>query len=336
MQMTKKAFAASPGDADFDGIHSGYPAKYLPEAGLTYAGVDFDFPQYRETGNDNVLAMGQTIMPPAGRYSSIHLLAAAETAIATGNITTTYTDNTTTTAPVLVDPFWAWPYPYDGDLIFPYYLTNSSVDYNRSTIFQTISWVDSTKEISSIKLPNVTAGSSSSPGGAVQDTRLHIFAMSLVPATGSGLALEVQHARSTNSWMEGTNKTQIFSVKVNNVGDDWIMANNSVKVTIEASGIETVVPGIINRLRPGGQAAVQVGVTNSEGTVPGTIGEATVRIIGQGVNTSSTFNATLGIPAYDATYESIYSHESPSWYNNGKFGIFIHWGVYSVPGWGNI
>ncbi|KAI5362478.1 putative glycoside hydrolase, family 29, glycoside hydrolase superfamily [Septoria linicola] len=296
MQMTKKAFAASPGDADFDGIHSGYPAKYLPEAGLTYAGVDFDFPQYRETGNDNVLAMGQTIMPPAGRYSSIHLLAAAETAIATGNITTTYTDNTTTTAPV--------------------------VDYNRSTIFQTISWVDSTKEISSIKLPN--------------DTRLHIFAMSLVPATGSGLALEVQHARSTNSWMEGTNKTQIFSVKVNNVGDDWIMANNSVKVTIEASGIETVVPGIINRLRPGGQAAVQVGVTNSEGTVPGTIGEATVRIIGQGVNTSSTFNATLGIPAYDATYESIYSHESPSWYNNGKFGIFIHWGVYSVPGWGNI
>ncbi|KAK5114809.1 hypothetical protein LTR85_010122 [Meristemomyces frigidus] len=39
---------------------------------------------------------------------------------------------------------------------------------------------------------------------------------------------------------------------------------------------------------------------------------------------------------YEVTYESIYSHESPPWYNDAKFGIFIHWGVYSVPGWGNI
>ena len=25
----------------------------------------------------------------------------------------------------------------------------------------------------------------------------------------------------------------------------------------------------------------------------------------------------------------------PQWYDNIKFGIFIHWGVYSVPGFGN-
>jgi alpha-L-fucosidase len=36
------------------------------------------------------------------------------------------------------------------------------------------------------------------------------------------------------------------------------------------------------------------------------------------------------------TYESIYTHGSPSWYNNAKYGIFIHWGIYAVPGWGNV
>lgn len=323
--VNNRAFAASPGDANFDGIHSGYPAEHLPEADFTYAGTSYDFPQYRQTGDDNVLAQGQVITPPKGRYFSIHMLAAAEMAIATGNITTTYVDNTTTVAPILVDPFWAWPYPYGGDIIFPYYLTNSSIDYNRSMIFQTISWIDSTKEVASIRLPNVTAGTSSSPGGAVENTRLHLFAVTLVPATGSGISLDIQHARSTSMWIEGTNKTQIYTVTVNNIGDEWILSNNSVKVTIEAAGVETVEPGVINRLRPGDQAAIQVGVVNQEGVAPGSVGEAIVHITGNGVNTSSTFNATFGIAPYEATYESIYSHDSPSWFNNGKFGIFIHW-----------
>jgi alpha-L-fucosidase len=34
---------------------------------------------------------------------------------------------------------------------------------------------------------------------------------------------------------------------------------------------------------------------------------------------------------YQATWESIDSRPSPSWYTDAKFGIFIHWGVYSVP-----
>ena len=30
---------------------------------------------------------------------------------------------------------------------------------------------------------------------------------------------------------------------------------------------------------------------------------------------------------------SIAQHELPSWYQDAKLGIFIHWGLYSVPGW---
>ncbi len=36
---------------------------------------------------------------------------------------------------------------------------------------------------------------------------------------------------------------------------------------------------------------------------------------------------------YDSTKESIAKHPLPDWYQDAKLGIFIHWGLYSVPGW---
>ena len=35
------------------------------------------------------------------------------------------------------------------------------------------------------------------------------------------------------------------------------------------------------------------------------------------------------------TWESLAAYEPPRWFVDGKFGIFIHWGVYSVPAFGN-
>lgn len=37
---------------------------------------------------------------------------------------------------------------------------------------------------------------------------------------------------------------------------------------------------------------------------------------------------------YNATWESLDSRPLPSWFDQAKFGIFIHWGVFSVPSWG--
>jgi alpha-L-fucosidase len=34
-------------------------------------------------------------------------------------------------------------------------------------------------------------------------------------------------------------------------------------------------------------------------------------------------------------WESLQNYEVPEWYKDAKFGIFIHWGVYSVPAFGN-
>jgi alpha-L-fucosidase len=35
------------------------------------------------------------------------------------------------------------------------------------------------------------------------------------------------------------------------------------------------------------------------------------------------------------SWSSLERFETPEWYRDGKFGIFIHWGVYSVPAFGN-
>lgn len=37
---------------------------------------------------------------------------------------------------------------------------------------------------------------------------------------------------------------------------------------------------------------------------------------------------------YEPKWESLDKRQCPQWYLDAKFGIFIHWGVYSVPAWG--
>ncbi len=37
---------------------------------------------------------------------------------------------------------------------------------------------------------------------------------------------------------------------------------------------------------------------------------------------------------YKPSWESLDKRPVPGWFENSKFGIFIHWGIYSVPAWG--
>lgn len=38
---------------------------------------------------------------------------------------------------------------------------------------------------------------------------------------------------------------------------------------------------------------------------------------------------------YKDNWQSLSNHKTPEWYYRDKFGIFIHWGIYSVPAYGN-
>lgn len=41
-------------------------------------------------------------------------------------------------------------------------------------------------------------------------------------------------------------------------------------------------------------------------------------------------------PAYEPTWDSLDSRPLPKWYDDAKVGIFLHWGVYSVPTYGTV
>ena len=47
----------------------------------------------------------------------------------------------------------------------------------------------------------------------------------------------------------------------------------------------------------------------------------------------SAFCAAQEHMKYEPTIASLDSHPLPQWYSGAKLGIFIHWGLYSVPGW---
>ncbi|KAK9847652.1 Tissue alpha-L-fucosidase [Penicillium brevicompactum] len=336
--FNNRAFGLKPNDADFDGSGNAYPATEIPPEQFHYGGFNYSFASYNKTGFDNVLVRGQEISVPRQRYFSFQMLAASESGMAAASVKANYADGSSSSAALLVPAFWSWPYPAGGDLVFSSYLTENATNYNKTNIFQTVNWLDSSKELVSFTWPNSSTGSSTEPGGAALETKLHIFALSLLSATvpSSHPSLEIQYARSTQKWVEGSDKIQIVEVIINNKGSSFVDKSHQVTVRIQSTGLETVQNATIKRLRPGDQVIVEVGVRNKNGIQSGSSGPATVVIESVGVNSAPyQFNATYGISPYQATYESIYTHESPTWYNNAKFGIFIHWGVYSVPGWGN-
>lgn len=44
--------------------------------------------------------------------------------------------------------------------------------------------------------------------------------------------------------------------------------------------------------------------------------------------------STVGQKNYKANWKSIDTRPVPEWFVDAKFGVFVHWGLYSVPSWG--
>lgn len=49
----------------------------------------------------------------------------------------------------------------------------------------------------------------------------------------------------------------------------------------------------------------------------------------------ANIDAVIGAGPFAANWDSLKAFRVPEWYLNDKFGIFVHWGVYSVPAFGN-
>lgn len=318
--LNNRAFGDFAGHADFDGSLQSYPASPLKDTAhftSTATGVEYIFPAAQaSSASDNVLCLGQTIAVPATSYLSAQLLVASDKGdtVVSDNITFTYADNTTSVLQIRAEPWWAFLTLFKGEIILPYRYLPNDTNFNTTHVFEWTGALNPSKELKSITLPattNTTAG------------RIHVFALSLRPASG----LRVQHIRPTQKQQEGG--VQLVEVTVGNAGPSWVHGHGIV-LTIEAPGITTVVPAHVKRLRSGDQKKVNVGVVGSSNAT------ATVKISNGNGTTSFQFPGTdFGLKNYTDSLDSLTLHESPEWFNDAKFGIFIHWGPYSVPGWGN-
>ncbi|KAI0076394.1 glycoside hydrolase family 29 protein [Panus rudis PR-1116 ss-1] len=358
-----KAASTGPNDtfADFDGSRRAYPVEWLPsQQTFAYDGIEFTLPPFHDAQKfDAVRSDSQVVTIPSENLSfhSFHALAtsvwptSSSAQARVGMLTYTFADGTTTTNEILVGPWWSTT-PFDGPIHTPYHYANSSldsgktIDFNVTSIQYVSARIPSDKPLKSITLPQ-------------SDSYINIFSISLLGSVMSDsgntsqLALAVQNVRSTTKWVEDSEsndseKIQQIEVTLSNLSPlsapqstSWLTTPHNL--TLVSNEIKTVIPGRVVRLRSNDQVVVRVGIRNADGVNPGTKVKVRVALTEErsgtelklGVNGQDEegFEIVAGVPEWTDDDESLRTHEAPDWFDDAKFGIFIHWGIYSVPAW---
>ncbi|MEU8845271.1 alpha-L-fucosidase [Streptomyces sp. NPDC048564] len=312
---------ASVRGGDFDGSGYTFPGEELTAGRVEVDGVPYLFPS-SGSGANNVVAMGQRIELPKGRHLSLLFLTAGSYGDAAGTATVHYADGSTTTAQ-LGGVDW---YQAGGSFSAPYrYRPDGTKDEHRVGIGSAEVWCDARREAVAVTLP-VTHRPEPNKAS------LHVFALTVQPAA-QGKALTLRHARSTASLLEPGGAQSVEATLVN-AGTDPVLAADGVTVRVDVPGARTVRPVSVPRLDPGEQSRLRIGIRSRGQTPPGTQQDGSVIAHGRGGRAAVVGSRlTLGVADYEATDTSLAGHQAPYWFSDAKFGIFIHWGVYSVPAW---
>jgi alpha-L-fucosidase len=312
------------GDANMDGSGYGFPADGLPTGAVTVDGVPYRLATSTVAGqNDNVVALGQTVTVPAGKYVAGFVLVTSTYGSAGGTATVHYDDGTTSSVDISAPDWYSGS---AGAIVASYRYSPWGTDQHAVALYAVQVWMDPARTARSITLPTTAA-----PAEGVSS--MHVFALSLQPVV-AGAAVRPLRTAGTARWMPcgRGRRAQIVDVSVLNVGTEWVTERSPLTVTVSAVGVDTVVPATVRVLAPGQEARVEVGI-DSPGLPAGTVVDAEVRVAGGAVCSTVAFSLTAGIPVFDVTDASLSRHQAPDWFTRAKFGIFIHWGIYSVAAW---
>jgi predicted alpha-1,2-mannosidase len=167
-------------EANFDGDGYSYSAEALAAAGLTPGGtvsadgLTFTWPNVASCANDNILAAGQTMLVNgAAGASKLGLLESASNGPASGPITVTYTDGTSTTQTVTSSDWANGPGP-DETAVATMSYRNADGGGNQAItmyVYATTVPIDPSKTVASITFPDIgTTIVNSTPA-------MHIFAV---------------------------------------------------------------------------------------------------------------------------------------------------------------
>ncbi len=213
----------------------------------------------------------------------------------------------------------------------PFHYANATLDSGHTTDYNvtSISYV-------SVRIPNAKALQSVTL--PLDSTYINFFSVTLLPALTSGgpsqtadVQLSVQNVRSTTKWIGGADgssadKVQQIEVTLNNLAplnastSSWLTA--TYNVSLVSDDIETVVPGIVKRLRSNDQVVVPVGVRNRVGVKSGTSAKVQVVLSSAGENQAerdvkledaNDWDVVAGIPEWTNGDASLRTHEAPEW-----------------------
>lgn len=296
-------------NANFDGLGHGFAAEQLPSPGtIVLGGTTFNFPGTAKS----VIALGQTLRVPAEHYAAAYWLASASFGPAGGQAILTYADGSKTTVAMSAQD-WILN---DGSAVL-------STTPGQG-IFNVALPIDPTRVLQSITVPTTALPGQARPS-------LHLYALTLQPLAPFS-APAIVDARSTNAPQSDGGQT--VSVTVQNLGLEWLMPQNPVTISIEGPGLHTLAPITVAELAPVEQARLQLPVAVDSSAKPGATVEATVVARARsGAEDRRTVELAVAPADYEAADASLARHAAPGWFENAKFGIFVHWGPYSVPAW---
>jgi hypothetical protein len=156
-------------DGNFDGAGNTYPAAQLPlTGGVTDDNVPFEFTNGDEGSKNNVVAAGQSVPVPAGKYRRLHLLGAADTADVDTTGTATYADGTTATIRIALTSWKTGPNFGESEAVSTREThTPSGPKPVKLAIFHQVVDLDPARELTSLTLPKTTGA------------RQHLFGITL-------------------------------------------------------------------------------------------------------------------------------------------------------------
>ncbi|KAF9442800.1 glycoside hydrolase family 29 protein [Macrolepiota fuliginosa MF-IS2] len=163
----------------------------------------------------------------------------------------------------------------------------------------------------------------------------------------SSAALSVRRVRFTTKWelvnsttsSSPNQKAQIVEVTLANILPAFTLSqataiNSKHSISITGNGITTVQPGTVFRLVPGDQVRMDVLVTGTEKVQGNATAMVEVRDSqGKVVGSAGGWEVLPLVEEWTADASVLARHEVPTWWKKAKYGIFIHWGVYSTPAW---
>ncbi|KAJ1300816.1 hypothetical protein OPQ81_002456 [Rhizoctonia solani] len=383
---------------DFDGNGAGYVAEFLPVGELRNENIRFALPKWGSRP-DNFISNKQEISVNVGYIREFHILYAGDWIDGENGaeFEFEFEDGEKEIVQLSVKNWWDLHWLNNGAVQTPYHNTPNGRNYNITQMHHWSSAVSSFSPLRTIRFPS-----------ASDINRLHVFALSLVPAYVPGdeldtspPAISVKNVRLTTlKTDEGDSIIEVtlanlralaasdygFASKHGSVAhfhghrsprrpypdeDQQVVLGKEpevlrgyehyassvltgpheviVRPVNGQVGIRTVAPGKVFRLIPGDDARIDVGVTfdlaSQWMSSPKESLEVEVVVLSletsSPVTRSTGWNLDLGNvdtlkedgKFWEPTVMSLSRHETPRWWNNAKFGIFIHWGIYSVPGW---